>query len=165
MLNELLLGLYRAAVHLAPLEIERTWKRRMVADFAERLAEPSNRSLPVAGLLTLRSCIDLFSETVRRSARRSPRARKSTPNQMHIGANPMDQLWQDVRLALRSIRRNPGSAGVVIGTLALGVGVNTAVFSVLNEAILRPWPYPEVDRIVRIWETKALSPLYRLAKD
>jgi predicted permease len=54
---------------------------------------------------------------------------------------------QDVRLALRQLHKNPGFALAVTLTLALGVGVNTAVFSLLNGFLLRPLPYPEPDRI------------------
>jgi predicted permease len=54
---------------------------------------------------------------------------------------------QDVRLALRQLHKNPGFALAVTLTLALGVGVNTAVFSLLNGFLLRPLPYPEPDRV------------------
>ena len=57
----------------------------------------------------------------------------------------------DLRLALRRLRKNPGFAATVILTLAIGIGANTAVFSVLNSVVLRPLPYPESDRLVSIW--------------
>jgi predicted permease len=56
----------------------------------------------------------------------------------------------DVVYALRSLRRRPGFAAVVVMTLALGVGVNTAIFSVVDAVLLRPLPYPQSDRLVHV---------------
>ncbi|MCU1234627.1 MAG: hypothetical protein JWP63_2594 [Candidatus Solibacter sp.] len=56
-------------------------------------------------------------------------------------------LWSDARFALRQIRKSPGFAVTVIATLALCIGVNTAVFSVLDAVLLRPAPYPQPERL------------------
>ena len=56
-------------------------------------------------------------------------------------------LWSDARFALRQLRKSPGFTLIVIGTLALCIGVNTAVFSVLDAVLLRGAPYPEPDRL------------------
>jgi putative ABC transport system permease protein len=60
--------------------------------------------------------------------------------------------WKDVRYGLRLIRRGPGFAAVAIAALALGIGANTAIFSIVNTVLLRPLPYPGAERIGLLWE-------------
>src|SRR5947209_3251804 len=60
-------------------------------------------------------------------------------------------LAQDVRFGLRMLRRNPATTAVIIISLAIGIGANTAIFSVVNGLLLRPLPYPHADRLALLW--------------
>jgi len=70
----------------------------------------------------------------------------------------IEELWQDVRYGCRVMRRNPTFTGVVALTLALGIGANTAVFSVINSILLKPLPYPQAEDLVSLRQIASGAP-------
>ena len=69
------------------------------------------------------------------------------------GVRWMENLLRDFRYGMASLARDPGFAAVAVGLLALGIGANTAMFSIVDAVLLKPLPFPEPERMVRVWET------------
>ena len=76
----------------------------------------------------------------------------------------MPGLLRDLRYAVRNLRRTPGFAAVVVAVLALGIGANTAIFSVVNALLLKPLAFPDAGRLVEVYEARNnggyMSPAY-----
>jgi putative ABC transport system permease protein len=132
--------LIRALIRLYPTAFRERYGRVMLAFHRERVQEGRAAwHRIVADHLTSAAAEHLRGLSQRRSVK---------PN----GSSPV-MVGQDIRYALRSLVRRPMFAAVVIATIALGVGANAAIFSVVNGVLLRPLPYPDADRVMTFGHT------------
>ena len=96
----------------------------------------------------------LTPEEARQAARRSFGGieQMKEDHRDHRSVRWMENLLRDFRYGMASLARDPGFATVTIGLLALGIGANTAMFSIVDAVLLKPLPFPEPERMVRVWE-------------
>jgi putative ABC transport system permease protein len=138
---------YAIAVSLAARPLRARYADEMQETFALRAAEASRRSAWALAALTVRELLDLARCAVRL---RAPSTR------YHVRrSNRMTSIVQDIRYAVRLLRRQPSFALVAIVTLALGVGATTAVFTVVSGVLLRPLPYANPERLVVLLNGRA----------
>ena len=148
--------LFRLLLSTYPATFRSRFGAEMTAVFhEERRATARRGGLGAVAGLWLRTSIDLVVHglIVRFGQREPPRAVRSAPAAQGDGF--MTQLVQDLRDAFRTLRRAPAFMLLAVITLGLGIGANTAVFSVVNAVLLTPLPYQEPRNLVTVWEQGA----------
>jgi putative ABC transport system permease protein len=137
-----------ALLYLFPPQFRRAFAEDMLATFDDRWRQRHGWRLAV------RTVFDLaMSAVLQRFSSRGPIVEPH-----RNGDSPMAILWQDFCFALRTLRKSPAFTLVALATLALGIGVNTAMFSVANAVLWKSLPFPDPNRIMWVGEVDRANP-------
>ena len=143
---------YAAALSFLPDSFRERFGDDML-DFAARRLDQARRRGPIAALNErVRLAADLAATVGREWVAEWKQADTDLPPR-----DNMDIFLQDLRFGIRGLLRRPGFTAVAAVTIALGIGANTAIFSVVNAVLIRPLPYHDPDRLTLIWGTQGRS--------
>jgi putative ABC transport system permease protein len=146
----------RLAIWLLTRRLSAEWRDFVVGDLEEEFATRSGDS-PVAARAWF------WWQTMRCLAAPPPVRPKPLPVGSSQGDSRMRTLFADLRYAFRVMSRTPSFAVAVVSVLALGIGANTAIFSIVNAVLLRPLPFEEPERLVRIFTRTPGGRLFELS--
>ena len=153
---------------LAKLRLEPTREAAIVEEleqylddcYAELLAGAATEAEAARQTLAELSGSEMLQRELRRAERQVPQ------EPVVLGTNRrtkmIENLWQDLRYGARMLVKNPGFTLIAVATLSLGIGANTAIFSVLHGVLLKPLPYPDPNPLVRVWQAVPTSDFYQL---
>lgn len=148
---------YRAVLVLLPARLRRDKGAEMLVVFEALLAD-CNRTGGVFAVSAraVREILDVLRTSIRLRVSRAGQSSAASRGRPRLAEKkkglPMDDLSHDMRYALRTWLRRPGFALVTVVTLALAIGANTVIFSVLDAVLLQPLPYLQPDRLVMLWQ-------------
>jgi putative ABC transport system permease protein len=149
--------MYRLLLRLFPADMRAAFGEEMVDHFVRRRAEAKGRAV---ASLWFRAAIDAARHGLGARLDRVPSRRRHTHAVQPAPRWSMESLRYDVRHSARMMMRQPSLTAAILLTLALGVGANTAVFSVVHAVLLRPLPFADPDRLVMIWEKRPFEGVF-----
>ncbi len=149
------LGLAAAPTACHPGPVGDSIRGDLIEDFV--LASTNRPQRDVT--LRLTGAVDLLRHEIRAESI----ARRGADSNHHNGGHAMETIGQDVKSAVRAMLARPAFTLMVIITLALGVGANTAIFSIVNALLLRPLPFDEPERLVALYERNVIGDERRMA--
>src|SRR5262245_28937342 len=136
--------IYQALMRLLPAEFRNRFGLQLLEFFRDQYRAAQGRGRVALATMWMRVTADALATAVAERARRRPLRRWR--------GGLVKGLPADIKYALRTIVRRPALSLVIVATLALGIGANTAIFSVVHTVLLRSLPYGDADRLVMIWE-------------